>query len=163
MKQLHIGVKAQFQNGNLRLHYDVLGEVDKLLIPEATASGEAEGLWKHTCFEAFIAVVEEPPYHEFNFSPSGQWAVYAFDDYRIPKAWRVDSPPAMRYVRTDDRLSMEVVLSHKDLPDNPRHQTYRLGLTAVIESKQGELSYWALCHPAGKPDFHHRTGFTLSF
>lgn len=156
-------MKALFQNGSLRLHYDVLGAIDKLLIPGAKAPEEAEGLWKHTCFEAFVAVVEEPPYHEFNFSPSGQWAAYAFDDYRTPKDWRVQYPPALSYVRTEERLSVEVILSDRDLPANPLNQTYRLGLSAVIETKEGELSYWALCHPDGKPDFHHRTGFTLSF
>ncbi len=152
-----------FQNGNLRLHYDLLGTVDSLLIPEKKAPEECEGLWKHTCFEAFVAIVDESPYHEFNFSPSGQWAAYAFDDYRAPRVWHALNPPAFTSVYTEDRLSMEVVISQQDLPDNPFHKTYRLGLSTVLETKDGGLSYWALCHPAGKPDFHHRTGFTLSF
>jgi hypothetical protein len=29
-----------------------------------------------------------------------------------------------------------------------------LGAAAVIETQTGVLSYWALKHPAGKPDFH---------
>jgi hypothetical protein len=37
----------------------------------------------------------------------------------------------------------------------------RLGLSAVIESCNGSLSYWALRHPAGKPDFHHADAFAL--
>jgi hypothetical protein len=163
IKDVHIGVKALFQNGSLRLQYDLLGTINSLLIPETKAAEETTGLWEHTCFEAFVAIVDESPYHEFNFSPSGQWAAYAFDDYRKSRTWRIHSPPAFSYVCTNDRLSMEVVISEQDLPDNPKHNTYRLGLTAVLETKDGELSYWALCHPAGKPDFHHRTGFTLSF
>jgi len=163
IKNIHIGVKASFRNGNLRLHYDLLGDVRKLLIPESKTPEEIKGLWEHTCFEAFVAIVDESPYHEFNFSPSGQWAAYAFKDYRAPRAWRVQSPPSVSYICTDDRLSMEVIISENDLPDNPKHNTYRLGLAAVLETKEGELSYWALCHPTGKPDFHHRTGFTLSF
>ena len=35
-----------------------------------------------------------------------------------------------------------------------------LGLTAVIESTDGSLSYWALAHPRGVPDFHARAGWT---
>jgi hypothetical protein len=31
----------------------------------------------------------------------------------------------------------------------------------VIEDDQGRISYWALAHPASKPDFHHRDGFAL--
>ena len=32
----------------------------------------------------------------------------------------------------------------------------------VIETVDGERSYWALAHPAGQPDFHHRDSFTLA-
>jgi hypothetical protein len=31
----------------------------------------------------------------------------------------------------------------------------------VIESADGSISYWALRHPAGRPDFHHLDGFAL--
>jgi hypothetical protein len=41
-------------------------------------------------------------------------------------------------------------------------QSWQIGLTAVIETATGEKSYWALHHPAEKPDFHHRGGFALS-
>jgi hypothetical protein len=37
----------------------------------------------------------------------------------------------------------------------------RLGLSAVIEDDNGSLSYWALKHPSGKPDFHHPDAFAL--
>jgi hypothetical protein len=36
-----------------------------------------------------------------------------------------------------------------------------LALAAVIEDHRGQLSYWALEHPVGKPDFHHPDGFTI--
>jgi hypothetical protein len=31
----------------------------------------------------------------------------------------------------------------------------------VIETLDGSLSYWALRHPPGKPDFHHSESFAL--
>jgi hypothetical protein len=31
---------------------------------------------------------------------------------------------------------------------------WRYGLSAVIEEEGGNLSYWAIAHPEGKPDFH---------
>jgi hypothetical protein len=37
----------------------------------------------------------------------------------------------------------------------------RLGLSAVIEESNGVLSYWALKHPPGNPDFHHPDAFVL--
>ncbi|CAG7857485.1 hypothetical protein MCAMS1_02325 [biofilm metagenome] len=163
IKHMHIGVKALYQDNNLKLHFDVLGAIDQLLIPKPKSPEEINGLWEHTCFEAFISVVEESYYREFNFSPSGDWAAYAFDEYRAAKTWHAYMPPAISYVRTGERLSLEAVISQHDLPENPRKQPYRLGMTAVLETKTGGLSYWALFHPSGKPDFHHRTGFTLSF
>jgi hypothetical protein len=37
-----------------------------------------------------------------------------------------------------------------------------LGLSAVIEEKDGTKSYWALAHPPGdKPDFHHLDCFAV--
>jgi hypothetical protein len=32
--------------------------------------------------------------------------------------------------------------------------TCAMGLAAVLEEQGGVVSYWALAHPAGKPDFH---------
>lgn len=37
-----------------------------------------------------------------------------------------------------------------------------LGLSAVIEEADGTKSYWALAHPAGKPDFHAAESFALT-
>ncbi len=40
---------------------------------------------------------------------------------------------------------------------------WRLGLAAVVEETNGTITYWALTHPSGKPDFHHIDGFALEF
>jgi len=45
----------------------------------------------------------------------------------------------------------------------PRKSLWRLGLSAVIEEKNGRKSYWALMHPAGKPDFHYADCFVHEF
>ena len=42
----------------------------------------ADGLWKHTCFEAFISDANSGGYAEFNCAPSGDWAAYHFASYR---------------------------------------------------------------------------------
>ena len=47
------------------------------------------------------------------------------------------------------------------LPMMPPNGYLRLGLCAVIEEENGALSYWALKHPSGRPDFHHPDGFAL--
>ncbi len=57
-------------------------------------------------------------------------------------------------------LSLRVALPAEALPagDGELH----LALTTVVEQADGPLSYWALAHPAGKADFHHRDGFALA-
>lgn len=37
-----------------------------------------------------------------------------------------------------------------------------IAISAVIEETDGTKSYWALAHPAGKPDFHHPTCFAAT-
>ena len=43
----------------------------------------------------------------------------------------------------------------------PAAGDWRLGLTAVVEETGGRISYWALAHPAGRPDFHRADCFVL--
>jgi len=47
------------------------------------------------------------------------------------------------------------------LSPSHRHDALRLALSAVVEVDDGSLSYWALRHPPGGPDFHHAEGFVL--
>jgi hypothetical protein len=43
----------------------------------------------------------------------------------------------------------------------PGASSLRLALSVVVEETDGRLSYWAITHPAERPDFHHRDGFVL--
>jgi hypothetical protein len=123
------------------------------------APARADGLWKHTCFEAFIVDPELPGYHEVNFSPSRQWASYRFSGYREGMSPDdVISPPVVDVRRFDDRLELDAMV-HLALP--AAVSTLKLALTAVVEDNSGTLSYWALRHAPGKPDFHHPDGFVL--
>jgi hypothetical protein len=39
---------------------------------------------------------------------------------------------------------------------------WELGISAVIETRDRQKSYWALAHPPGKPDFHHADCFAAT-
>jgi hypothetical protein len=43
-----------------------------------------------------------------------------------------------------------------------RGDAVRVALAAVLEDEHGALSYWALAHAPGRPDFHHAAGFVLA-
>ena len=156
-----VNIRSQPQ-GDLSLSYKLTGDLAQIRIPAPQPSIAKDGLWEHTCFEAFIAVEGEAGYHEFNFSPSGQWAAYSFSDYRARSPWTASQRPAIRFVKSNGHLLLEAVIALGDLPQNMTDKPLQLGLAAVIEASDGSCSYWALHHPEDRPDFHNRAGFILS-
>lgn len=120
------------------------------------ASGRTDGLWQHTCFEAFIASASSPAYAEFNLAPSGAWAAYAFDDYRA--GMRDMALPSDPHIAGAGGL-WTATIPLAGLAQLIGPSPWRLAVTAVIETKDGSKSYWSLAHPPGKPDFHHADCF----
>lgn len=142
----------------IALHYRLHGDLDRLDLPPPGPGGRADGLWRSTCFEAFVAADADPGYREFNFAPSGQWARYAFTAYRQQDAVQPPGvPPRIRTVCSDDCFELVAHLDAGQLPDGPLD----LGLTAVVAERRGPLGYWALCHLSDVPDFHRRDSFSL--
>ena len=162
VQTMQVKVESQPQ-GALHLSYELTGDLAQICIPAPQPPAAVDGLWEHTCFEVFVAVAGKANYHEFNFSPSGQWAAYAFSDYRVRSAWTVSQRPAISFARTNEQLLLEAVIAAADLPRNITGKPLQLGLAAVIKANDGSCSYWALHHPEARPDFHHRAGFILSF
>jgi hypothetical protein len=148
-----IEVELVRRGGALLFRYEVAGRIGALLWPALALPERADGLWKHTCFESFIGA--GAGYYELNFSPSGQWAAYRFDGYRSGMSEADMAAPniAARVAGDGWRLEAEAAL--------PADASGPFGLSAVIEAADGSLSYWALAHPPGKPDFHHPDCFVL--
>lgn len=151
--------------GLLVLDYRLEGSLAELSIPgEHPAPGRRDELWRHTCCEVFIAQGEEPAYWECNFSPAGDWAIYHFTAYRNG----MSAPPLVKHPlltaeRDTRHLMLRVTLDSGTLsPDFSPCGELRLAVSAVLESRSGAHSYWALRHPPGKPDFHHPDSFALT-
>ena len=145
-------------NSILALTFVLQGDLATLRIPVERPRRQVDELWRHTCFEAFLMAGDGPGYREYNFSPSGEWAAYAFRDYRQAGVAADESAPVIRVHRSAQRLALEAEVP-SELPAS--YRSIRLGLAAVVESVDGGLSYWALQHPPGKPDFHHVDAFAL--
>ena len=158
-----IAVEAQLEAGpTLACRYQLYGDMQHVLVPGARAGRRADDLWKHTCFEAFIAADDAPGYFEFNFSPSLDWAAYRFTDYRADMSVApVARAPGLQVRRTASQLELTAKVTFAGLAPLCRAPVLRLALAAVIEEDNGRLSYWALQHPPGNPDFHHPDGFAL--
>jgi hypothetical protein len=130
--------------------FGVSAPIGRFLIAQAEDPGRADELWKTTCFEAFLRAEGEEAYREWNFATSGSWAAYDFSNYRENMAEaEIDSPP---YVRIEDNFTWWA-LGATITVDSAKSWT--LGLSAILEEKDGTKSYWALTHPdTDKPDFH---------
>jgi hypothetical protein len=146
----------------LHVRWRLRGELDRLVLPRRTVAGRRrDRLWRHTCCEAFLAGAERKPYLELNVAPSGDWALYAFDDRRSGMR---DAPGAPVIAVTGDatELAIDAQLDLAPLAALLDAPPYVLGISAVIEEQDGRLAYLALHHPGPRPDFHHRGGWTLA-
>ncbi|MBA4264603.1 MAG: hypothetical protein C0453_05935 [Comamonadaceae bacterium] len=149
-----------------RIRYELQGDLAALLIPEPAKPGAADGLWQHTCFEAFVAQRGAAAYQEFNFSPSGQWAHYLFSAERVrdtaaesADASLISQMPSVAWHRLSEAFVLEACIPASAFHLKRSGPSLDLGLTAVIETRDHRLTYWALRHPCVKPDFHNRQGF----
>jgi hypothetical protein len=148
-------------SAELQMTFRLDGDIGRIRVPPPGVPRISTQLWRHTCFEAFIAVAGQLAYHEFNFAPSGEWAVYAFSGYRNggPLANEMMRPQiAVR--STGSRLELDSLVRLEGLSAIHPRASLRVGLSAIVEASDG-LSYWALRHRADKPDFHDADGFTL--
>lgn len=148
-------IEARLERDPLRVTYVLEGDIDRLRIPPQRPARVVEGLWRQTCCELFIADEDGPGYREFNLSPSGEWAAYEFERYREGRPLAGAPAPQIAVRRSAGRLELAAIIALR------HHGKRRVGLAAVIEDESGVLSYWALRHPPGKPDFHHREAFAL--
>ena len=140
----------------LSLRYRLTGAIDRIRLPAPAAPVRTDDLWRRTCLELFVGAPEGNAYLEYNFAPSGAWAAYAFDGYR--EGMRLH-PMAAPVIETSASTTTLIVEASVALPFAlSTVGSVPMGVTAVIDSMDGVLSYWALAHPADRPDFHHRGG-----
>ena len=129
--------------------FGVGAPADRFVILPAAEPKRADELWKTTCFEAFLRPLGEESYREWNFAPSGKWAAY---DFTSTRSGMTEAEAADPYIRMEDNFTWWALGASIAVPAD---ENWELGLSAVLEEKDGTKSYWALAHPnPEKPDFH---------
>jgi hypothetical protein len=146
---------------HVSLLFDVVGS-ESVVWPASATEGlrpndlRADELWKATCFECFVARPGDKAYTEWNFSPSGQWQAYDFQDYRRGRSDAKVESPALSFIQLR-RFEVDF-----ELPTKFQSSAIELSLTTVILEKGDSAAfYWALQHDADKPDFHARSSFSF--
>ena len=160
VKRIDIEIR-QDSPDTIELRYRLEGDLAALHLPPFTFPRRGDLLWHHSCFEAFFRPSAESRYVEFNFSSSGEWAMYRFDRYRERGEQFDGVPPTVLVRRTETQLDLEVVVGIGELTQTSPASRPRLGLSAIIEDVDGARSFWALKHVGDKPDFHHENSFAI--
>jgi|GEM_PF-319639 len=156
----------------LHFAFQLEGDLTSLDVPLSQVSksrSQKDELWKATCFEIFLSRPGDLSYFEFNFSPTGDFAVYTFDDYRSDmQPLKQLVQPKFKFERGSDFYRITGAIG--DAHDDPRFKLLlaepklEASMTAVIKPLpgQGETTFWALSHAGKKADFHLRSSFGLS-
>lgn len=148
----HISLKENI----VHCKVNILGPLETLKIKtKSKIPQKKEGIWHSTCFEVFLSSSETVAYTEWNLCPSGDWWVMDFSKYRERieisgldtrkpqyQQWSLENP---------NQLSGQFGIN---IPQNISSQSLKLGLTSILESKNGIKTYWALAHLQKNPDFH---------
>ncbi|MGL6339924.1 MAG: DOMON-like domain-containing protein [Waterburya sp.] len=150
------------QHNQLNLQYLLTGNLDNIIIPQLVSTPTRQyDLWEHTCLEFFLGLKDSTSYWEFNLSPTGDWNVFTFPNYRqdIAEEIAFTSLPFTVLQQTDNlQLNLKVDLN-KIISSE---QNLEVGITSVIESQDQQLSYWALKHSTLTADFHHRDSWIIN-
>lgn len=158
-----IKADCHLRAGNeLNIAFELDANTSALAIPARGGAERKDNLWQTTCFELFLAKAGDHGYWEFNFSPSTDWAVYRFFAYR--KDQRKEQAISMLDIQLHQeptRFGLNANVPLGEIIGDSCADHISIGLSAIVEQTDGAVSYWALAHPPGEPDFHHECCFTL--
>jgi hypothetical protein len=163
--QLSLEDPPSRERDRLRVTWWLSGDLSSVVLPapSGTPPARADELWRHTCFEVFLAAEGDAPYWEVNLAPDGAWNLYRLAAYRqglTPVLDREALP--FTVTRLEGRLEVRLdLLLPLELSLACRQRPLRVGVTAVIAHRGGVVSYWALAHGGAEADFHRREDFLL--
>ena len=82
-----------------------------------------------------------PAYHELNLSPSGEWSVLAFRDYRGRVPFDAPEGPRGTGRRGADRRAMDAEVRRGSLAPADPSAARRVGVSAVVEAWRGARTH----------------------
>ena len=159
--QFDVSGSLQLYKTHIDISFQVTGNIESLQIPaKSLTPSRKDNLWENTCFEVFIAKPERADYWEYNISPSQNWAVFHFTEYRLSKndelsIGNIDvtthfTPPNQYTIQS--QLPLVEALYAKNL---------QVGISTILQDREKTIYYYALAHQRQNPDFHVRDSFTL--
>ncbi|CAK8716505.1 Dihydroorotate oxidase B, electron transfer subunit [Candidatus Electrothrix laxa] len=149
---------------DLQVSYKLRGNLDSVRLPFAhpttTTPRRRDELWQTTCFEFFVAVSGSPQYWEVNLSPSGDWNVYAFTEYR--QGMREESSiTALSFSQHLQNKFYQLALDFPLAQLVASDQSIDVAVSVILQGHNGQRGFYALTHCDSQPDFHQRESFLV--
>jgi len=147
-------------SNRLSISYQLQGTLHEILIPARDEiPARRSRLWEETCFELFLAAENSEQYWEFNLSPAGHWNVFRFSSYRQS----MQEETAFSSLPFSTQHIGDTLLLHMELDAEKILKACSLeaGVSAIIKTRVGEVTYWSLAHNPVRPDFHARDCFII--
>lgn len=161
MFAIEITGSVAFQSGALSVTYRIGGAVEHVKYTGAAARPARKNeLWRSTCFELFAKLPDSTEYWEYNLAPNGDWNAYRFTRYRgelHPEAQIAD----IKIATTSSPSGLASLSVKLPLPSPLLGRKLAIGISSVIEDRDGNVHYFALRHGGTKPDFHDPFGFLI--
>jgi hypothetical protein len=158
---LKITGKIDRAENKLAIEYLLSGNLTDIIIPKSVDVPRRKNeLWEKTCLEFFLGIKNSPQYWEFNLSPSGDWNIYYFDDYRQGMQEEIafnSLPFIVESTSNSWRLSLKLDLNEIV----SKESSLEMGIATVIKSTNENISYWALTHTDSQANFHRRNSFAI--
>lgn len=153
-------------NLNLQLSF-----AKNLVLPTTEENGKRRvGLWQETCVEIFLKNQQSTEYLEYNLSPSGDWNLFFFKDYRVAYQGELFELPMNEVPGITHSLSNEglwrfdaLVPLPKTIPWTKVIGQLEVGLAMVVKKQEGisELNYFSLTNHEAHLDFHDEKTFLI--
>ena len=159
---IEINCKGGIEQNSLNIIFTLIGPVENISFDkEQDTPKRTDNLWQRTCFEVFVKSDRSTNYWEYNLSPSLHWAVYGFEKYRDGKFDELSVTEIAIRTRSDKQaFELESTIP---LPVNLSGKNLKIGLSCVVQDKNGVIYYYALKHTQAQADFHDEDSFIVAW
>ena len=158
---MKVSGNLQLSKTQLNISFQLTGSINALQLPEESSTpSRTDKLWENTCFEVFVARPQDQNYWEYNISPSHNWAVFHFTEYRSAKSDELSVDKIMIKSHSVSPNQYQIH-SNLPLPEALHGKNLQIGVSTILRDRQNSIYYYALAHLRQNPDFHDRNCFTL--
>ncbi len=149
-----ITTTIESQESQLKLNYQIEGDISKYNFPQKTEQQRANRLWLDTCFELFISNRDQKEYWEINTSPSTKWNSYHFTEYKenMKESTIFSTPKIITYsTKSQYRLSFETTMQKNIL-----EKELEINICVILLDRDGKRNFYSINRRDNTPDFHDR-------